>query len=135
MKITFVILACFALGAYTGMIQAEIIDYSDDDRIQIVRLDCPGVDSLTVGHAVNQDTIFAERVYAASDSIIPDAVWSFISPDRDEGGRAIPGHYEGFYLYYVDSWIDGLRIASLDTFRVAVNYDIAGGCNASPIID
>lgn len=137
MKYFLVLIMCFSLGLYTGMIQpvsAEIIEYPDDDRYQMIPLDCSGADSVTVGFSFNGSP-YLEYAMAVPAEIVPIYINEFIQPDTDENGRSIPGHYEGDSYYYVVFRVDGLWIAPTDTFHIIVNYDIGGGCSAPPIID
>ena len=134
MKMLKIILGCLAVFVYTGGIQAEIIDFPDDDRYQTIPLDCPGADSVAVGFSFNGNP-YVEYTYQIPASIVPIQLFEFVNSDRDERGRVIPGHYEDDYFYFADFYMDGLRVASPDTIHILVNYDIGGGCSALPIID
>lgn len=117
--------------------QGGMLEFTDDDQQQTFVFECdPGLhDSVRVWFkTVDTDTFIYDIVIPPGS--IHSSRFAYIAADRDSNGYIIPGHYEGEYWFYEESFlILGGSVLSEDTTHVYVNYDQPTGCSPLRIID
>lgn len=123
-----IVLMIVALATFTW---GGMIEWQDDDRIQWLTFEDCNPDSIAqvvFWFSKNLDSGYVNVMCSLSDTI-DFTGWNLMNPDRDENGRAIPGHYHGEYWWYLDciTW-EGDTLPVTDINHVAVDYTIPTPC-------
>ena len=133
MKNALLIVLLLAVGSYAGM-----LEFTDDDQRQTFVFECdPGLhDSVRVWFKTSWADSFLTFLTVIPPANIQSEQFGYIASDRDSNGYIIPGHYEGEYWFYEESFlILGGSILGEDTTHVYVNYDQPTGCSPRRLID
>jgi len=125
------------VAVFATMSMAGMIEYTDNDPIQEITIDCDWsvTDSVKLWFYLEDSGM--ENYYAfTADTSLSSHIFQFINPDRDENDRLIPGHYEGEYYLYTESFLTaGGSVLDPDTTHIWVEYDIPAPCGVAVTID
>lgn len=130
-------LFCLLILVPMVMAWAGMLEFTDDDQQQTFVFECdPGLhDSIRVWFKIAETDAFVYLNVIPPGSVHSSA-FAYIQSDRDADGHIIPGHYEGEYWFYEESFlILGGSVLSEDTTHVYVSYDQPTGCSPLRLID